>query len=158
MVQVVLVGPGPIPKLPDAGAAHGDGEPRGCPVGEHQRQAEQHGQRQEPASQPFGHDEGGDRGQAGNHHPGEHCERCVTGHRPTDDDPGAGGPDAEHPEEDRESVEQPAKVMRIGAMVKQLLDEVRNSNLDEKSRVRLRAIYEQSVRELAGSLSTALAD
>ncbi|MHB8328492.1 MAG: bacterial proteasome activator family protein [Acidimicrobiales bacterium] len=52
-----------------------------------------------------------------------------------------------------ESVEQPAKVMRIGSMVKQLLDEVRNAPLDEASRVRMREIYEQSVRELAGSLS-----
>ena len=69
----------------------------------------------------------------------------------------ADGPAAEPSEGERESVEQPAKVMRIGAMVKQLLDEVRNSNLDEKSRVRLRDIYEQSVRELAGALSPDLA-
>src|SRR5271170_1578546 len=52
-----------------------------------------------------------------------------------------------------ESVEQPAKVMRIGSMVKQLLDEVRAAGLDEASRTRLREIYEQSVRELAGALS-----
>ena len=56
-----------------------------------------------------------------------------------------------------ESVEQPAKVMRIGSMVKQLLDEVRSAPLDEASRVRLREIYEQSVRELAGALSPDLA-
>jgi len=56
-----------------------------------------------------------------------------------------------------ESVEQPAKVMRIGSMVKQLLDEVRASSLDEASRTRLREIYEQSVRELAGALSPDLA-
>ncbi len=61
------------------------------------------------------------------------------------------------PEEPVESVEQPAKVMRIGSMVKQLLDEVRNAPLDEASRVRLREIYEQSVRELAGALSPDLA-
>jgi hypothetical protein len=60
-------------------------------------------------------------------------------------------------EEPAESVEQPAKVMRIGSMVKQLLDEVRNAPLDEASRVRLREIYEQSVRELAGALSPDLA-
>lgn len=58
---------------------------------------------------------------------------------------------------ERESVEQPAKVMRIGSMVKQLLDEVRNAPLDDASRVRLKEIYEQSVRELAGSLSPDLA-
>lgn len=62
------------------------------------------------------------------------------------------------PEEDRgEAVEQPAKVMRIGSMVKQLLDEVRSAPLDEASRTRLREIYELSVRELAGALSPDLA-
>jgi Protein of unknown function (DUF2587) len=56
-----------------------------------------------------------------------------------------------------ELVEQPAKVMRIGSMVKQLLDEVRAAPLDEASRSRLREIYEQSVRELAAALSPDLA-
>ncbi len=56
-----------------------------------------------------------------------------------------------------ESVEQPAKVMRIGSMVKQLLDEVRAAPLDEASRTRLREIHEQSIRELAGALSPDLA-
>ena len=53
----------------------------------------------------------------------------------------------------REVVEQPAKVMRIGSMIKQLLDEVRQSPLDEKARTRLADIYETSVRELAEGLS-----
>ena len=57
-----------------------------------------------------------------------------------------------------EAVEQPAKVMRIGSMVKQLLDEVRAAPLDEQSRMRLREIYELSVRELADSLSPDLAN
>ena len=56
-----------------------------------------------------------------------------------------------------ESVEQPAKVMRIGSMVKQLLEEVRNVPLDEASRTRLREIHHQSVRELASALSPDLA-
>ncbi|HEY5252596.1 MAG TPA: bacterial proteasome activator family protein [Acidimicrobiales bacterium] len=56
-----------------------------------------------------------------------------------------------------QSVEQPAKVMRIGSMVKQLLEEVRNAPLDEKSRTRLKEIHEQSVRELASALSPDLA-
>jgi hypothetical protein len=56
-----------------------------------------------------------------------------------------------------ESVEQPAKVMRIGSMVKQLLDEVRNAPLDEASRTRLREIHQQSIRELASALSPDLA-
>jgi hypothetical protein len=60
-------------------------------------------------------------------------------------------------EEHGEAVEQPAKVMRIGSMVKQLLDEVRAAPLDEQSRIRLREIYELSVRELADSLSPDLA-
>ncbi len=52
-----------------------------------------------------------------------------------------------------ESIEQPAKLLRIGSMVKQLLDEVRQAPLDEASRGRLREIYEQSIRELADGLS-----
>ena len=56
-----------------------------------------------------------------------------------------------------EAIEQPAKVMRIGSMVKQLLDEVRQAPLDEASRERLREIYELSVRELASGLSPDLA-
>jgi hypothetical protein len=52
-----------------------------------------------------------------------------------------------------EAVEQPAKVMRIGSMIKLLLEEVRQSDLDEASRDRLREIYETSVSELAGALS-----
>jgi Protein of unknown function (DUF2587) len=52
-----------------------------------------------------------------------------------------------------ESVNEPAKVLRIGSMVKTLLDEVRAAPLDEKSRVRLREIYEQSVKDLAEGLS-----
>jgi hypothetical protein len=59
----------------------------------------------------------------------------------------------ERPGPDRESVEQPAKVMRIGSMIKQLLDEVRQAPLDEASRSRLREIYDTSVKELAEGLS-----
>ncbi|MGD0312307.1 MAG: bacterial proteasome activator family protein [Acidimicrobiales bacterium] len=56
-----------------------------------------------------------------------------------------------------ESIQQPAKLLRIGSMVKQLLEEVRLAPLDEASRGRLREIYEQSVRELAEGLSPDLA-
>ena len=56
------------------------------------------------------------------------------------------------------SIEEPAKVMRIGSMIKQLLDEVRQAPLDDRSRLRLREIYELSVKELAGSLSPDLRD
>ncbi len=52
-----------------------------------------------------------------------------------------------------ESINEPAKVLRIGSMVKTLLDEVRAAPLDEKSRVRLREIYEQSIRDLSEGMS-----
>lgn len=53
-------------------------------------------------------------------------------------------------------VEQPAKVMRIGTMIKQLLDEVKAAPLDEASRARLKEIHANSVRELAAGLSPEL--
>jgi hypothetical protein len=52
-----------------------------------------------------------------------------------------------------EFIEQPAKVMRVGTMMKQLLEEVRATPLDEPSRERLREIYETSVRELGSAIS-----
>ena len=51
------------------------------------------------------------------------------------------------------TVSEPAKVMRIGTMIRQLLEEVRSTDLDEPGRDRLRDIYETSVAELADSLS-----
>ena len=51
------------------------------------------------------------------------------------------------------SVSEPAKVMRIGSMIKQLLEEVRTTDLDERGRHRLREIYDSSVSELSGALS-----
>jgi hypothetical protein len=53
-------------------------------------------------------------------------------------------------------VEQPAKVMRIGTMIKQLLEEVRAAPLDEASRKRLREIYDTSIRELEQGLAPEL--
>jgi hypothetical protein len=50
-------------------------------------------------------------------------------------------------------VEQPAKVMRIGTMIKQLLEEVRAAPLDDASRNRLRDIHAASIRELEEGLS-----
>jgi hypothetical protein len=55
--------------------------------------------------------------------------------------------------EPQESVESPGKVMRIGSMIKQLLEEVRQTELDEPSRERLREIYDTSITELSSSLS-----
>lgn len=65
-------------------------------------------------------------------------------------EPDAGAPVAE-PETN--SVTEPAKVMRIGSMVKQLLDEVRHAPLDEASRERLAEVYDRSVVELSEALS-----
>ncbi|CKS51212.1 Protein of uncharacterised function (DUF2587) [Mycobacterium tuberculosis] len=53
-------------------------------------------------------------------------------------------------------VEQPAKVMRIGTMIKQLLEEVRAAPLDEASRNRLRDIHATSIRELEDGLAPEL--
>ncbi len=58
----------------------------------------------------------------------------------------------------RESVESPGKVMRIGSMIKQLLEEVRAADRDEPSRERLREIYETSITELSSSLSPDLSE
>ena len=55
-----------------------------------------------------------------------------------------------------ESIDHPAKAMRIGAMVRQLLEEVRQAPLDEASRSRLAEIYESSVTELSEVLSPEL--
>jgi hypothetical protein len=59
----------------------------------------------------------------------------------------------EHEEIPPETVTEPAKVMRIGSMVKQLLEEVRGSSLDEASRERLAEIYERSIVEVSQALS-----
>lgn len=57
-----------------------------------------------------------------------------------------------------ELVEQPAKVMRIGSMIKQLLDEVRSAPLDEAGRVRLKEIHARSIKELEDGLAPELVD
>ena len=82
--------------------------------------------------------------------------------------PAAGAPEVAVPDEvivaeapaerPSESVEQPAKVMRIGSMIKLLLEEVRHAPLDDPSRERLKEIYETAVKELAEGLSDDLRD
>jgi hypothetical protein len=57
-----------------------------------------------------------------------------------------------------EMVEQPAKVMRIGSMIRQLLEEVRAAPLDEKSRARLREIHQSSIKELEDGLAPELVE
>ncbi|MEV6288759.1 bacterial proteasome activator family protein [Kribbella sp. NPDC051770] len=57
-----------------------------------------------------------------------------------------------------ELVEQPAKVMRVGNMIRQLLEEVKAAPLDEASRQRLKAIHEASIKELESGLAPELVE
>jgi hypothetical protein len=66
---------------------------------------------------------------------------------------GAAAPEAGADEPERESISQPGKVMRVGSMIKQLLDEVRQADLDEASRSRLREVYQTAVQEVSEALS-----
>ena len=56
-------------------------------------------------------------------------------------------------EKQSESIEKPAKVVRVGTMMRQLLEEVKSSPLDDQSRVRLKEIYQSSISELGSALS-----
>ncbi|MBF6356912.1 bacterial proteasome activator family protein [Nocardia higoensis] len=77
---------------------------------------------------------------------------------PADDEVTAEDSDerAEQGESLADMVEQPAKVMRIGTMIKQLLEEVRAAPLDDASRSRLKEIHRSSVRELEQGLAPEL--
>jgi hypothetical protein len=55
-------------------------------------------------------------------------------------------------------VEQPAKVMRIGSMIRQLLEEAKAAPLDEAARIRLAEIHTKSIKELSDGLSTELVE
>jgi len=57
-----------------------------------------------------------------------------------------------------ELVEQPAKVMRIGSMIRQLLEEVKAAPLDEASRIRLKEIHASSIKELEQGLAPELVE
>jgi Protein of unknown function (DUF2587) len=65
------------------------------------------------------------------------------------------GAEAEDP---AKLIEQPAKVMRIGSMIKQLLEEVRAAPLDDAGRQRLKEIHRRSIRELEDGLAPELRD
>src|SRR5690625_1401703 len=73
---------------------------------------------------------------------------------------GEAGDDSDESQSTRDAlnelVEQPAKVMRIGGMIRQLLDEVKAAPLDEASRARLREIHSQSIKELEDGLAPEL--
>jgi hypothetical protein len=71
--------------------------------------------------------------------------------------PGASGEEDEDGERHiTDLVEQPAKVMRIGSMIRQLLEEVKAAPLDEASRARLKEIHKSSVKELEAGLAPEL--
>ena len=74
--------------------------------------------------------------------------------------PGSSGRDGSEEESSNPAdlVEQPAKVMRIGSMIKNLLDEVRNAPLDEAGRTRLAEIHRRSIEELKAGLAPELVD
>jgi hypothetical protein len=71
---------------------------------------------------------------------------------------GGGGEDNGDERPITEMVEQPAKVMRIGSMIRQLLDEVKAAPLDEASRARLKDIHDSSIKELEDGLAPELID
>jgi hypothetical protein len=75
---------------------------------------------------------------------------------------GQGAAGASQDEDDErhitELVEQPAKVMRIGSMIRQLLDEVKAAPLDEASRARLKDIHQSSIKELEQGLAPELVE
>lgn len=66
--------------------------------------------------------------------------------------------DSTDADSEQPGVESPAKIIRIGAMVKQLLEELRDTELDEPSRDRLRDIYDNSITELRSAMSDELAE
>ncbi|MFF2030661.1 bacterial proteasome activator family protein [Arthrobacter sp. NPDC058192] len=68
------------------------------------------------------------------------------------------GPKLPRGSEVHDLVDQPAKVMRIGTMVKQLLDEVKSAPLDDAARVRLAEIHDRSIKELEDGLAPELVE
>jgi hypothetical protein len=55
-----------------------------------------------------------------------------------------------------ETITEPAKLLRIASMVRELLEETRHASMDEPGRKRLLDIYHRSVEELGGSVSADL--
>lgn len=71
---------------------------------------------------------------------------------------GTSSPDGDGPGDPADAIGEPAKVMRIGTMIKQLLEEVRAAPLDEASRARLMQVHQRSIRELETGLTPELRD
>jgi hypothetical protein len=74
------------------------------------------------------------------------------------DGSGGDGQDSEGERAITDLVEQPAKVMRIGSMIRQLLEEVKAAPLDEASRQRLKEIHQSSIKELEAGLAPELVE
>jgi hypothetical protein len=88
---------------------------------------------------------------------------AVSGPQPSSGSQDGTGGQQDRQDEDEQRhvtdlVEQPAKVMRIGGMIRQLLDEVKAAPLDEASRARLAGIYESSIKELESGLAPELVE
>lgn len=66
--------------------------------------------------------------------------------------------DGDGPVDPADAIGEPAKVMRIGTMIKQLLEEVRAAPLDEASRARLMQVHQKSIKELETGLTPDLRD
>jgi hypothetical protein len=85
---------------------------------------------------------------------------AVSGGQPSRQEGDDGQDDGPEQEQDErhvtDLVEQPAKVMRIGGMIRQLLEEVKSAPLDEASRSRLAGIYDSSINELKSGLAPEL--
>jgi Bacterial proteasome activator len=87
--------------------------------------------------------------------PGDTRERVVV---VTPEGMAVSGPTAEGERSPSDLIEEPAKVMRIGSMIKQLLEEVRTAPLDEAGRSRLAAVHERSIAELEQGLAPELVE
>jgi hypothetical protein len=72
--------------------------------------------------------------------------------------PGSGDDDGDDLNDLTDLVEQPAKVMRIGSMIRQLLEEVKSAPLDDASRNRLKEIHRSSIKELESGLAPELVE
>ncbi|PZR51721.1 DUF2587 domain-containing protein [Xylanimonas oleitrophica] len=87
-----------------------------------------------------------------------HGDRAAETRVVTPDGAEVSGTDVDEEDDGTSRIEEPAKVMRIGGMIKRLLDEVRDAPLDEAARSRLAEIHERSIHELEDGLSPDLVD
>ncbi|MHA7134719.1 bacterial proteasome activator family protein [Oerskovia turbata] len=109
-----------------------------------------------PSGQATPRDQGGDApGEAGR---GYHVISPDGSSVPPSEDDRDDAPVEDDGRESGTVIEEPAKVMRIGGMIKRLLEEVRDAPLDEAARSRLAEIHERSLKELEEGLSPELVE